>query len=115
VTAIFAPGPADDLREAEDRLLGAERRDDLGVGIERRAEAPLDPRGDRRAQRRQPVGLRVGRDRLGLDRLGDGAADERRGLLARLARAEVDDLRAARERRRLRPRRGGRTGTSRDR
>ncbi len=93
---------ADDLGEPEDRLLRAERRDDLGRRVEVGAEAAREPAGDRGPQLRQALGLRVARDRLGLDRLGDGAADERRRLLARLARPEVDDPRAAGGRGRLR-------------
>jgi hypothetical protein len=89
---------ADDLRQAEDRLLGAERRDDLRVRVEAGAEAALDPPGDDLAQLGQARGLRVAEHGRGLDGLGERAADEGGRLLARLARAEVDHVDAAGER-----------------
>ena len=85
---------AGDLGEVEDRLLGAERRDDLAVGVERDAEAAPRPAGDRRAQLGQAVGRGVGRERL--DRGGERLADEGRRLLARLAHPEVDEVHAGR-------------------
>ena len=53
-----------DLREREDRLLRAERRHELGRGVDGRAEAALDPAGDRGAQLGEPGGARVGRHLL---------------------------------------------------
>jgi hypothetical protein len=41
-------------------------------------------------------GERIGRHRLGVERARQGAANERRRLLARLADAEVDDVHPAR-------------------
>jgi hypothetical protein len=79
---------AEHLGEVEDRLLGAERRDDLRVRVQRRPEAAPHPAGDRSPQLRQPLGQRIRRQRR--HRRGERLADERRRLLARLADAEVD-------------------------
>src|SRR5215211_7390688 len=79
----------------EDRLLRAHRRQYLRLWVERRAEAPARPAGDRGAQLRQALGLRVGGERL--DRRRERGADERGRLLARLADAEVDQVGAGGE------------------
>ena len=47
------------LRQREDRLLAAERGDDVGGGVERHAEPPAHPRDDRLAQFREARGTRV--------------------------------------------------------
>ena len=80
----------DDLSEEEDRLLRSVCRDDLGVRVEPDAEAPLAPAGDGRAQLRQALRERVGRDLR--QALGERAADHLVGRLARIALAEVDQL-----------------------
>src|SRR5205823_5355360 len=75
------------LRQAEDRLLRAERRHDLGVRIERDAEAALTPAGDRAAELREPLRERVARA-LG-QALDERLPDPRVGRLVRVALAEV--------------------------
>ena len=77
------------LGEVEDRLLGAHRRHDLRVRVQRRAEAAADPARHGRAQLGQAVAVRIERQRL--DRPGQRRPDELRRLLARLAHAEVDE------------------------
>ncbi len=76
------------LREGEDRLLAAERGDQVGRRIEGDAEPPIDPADDRLTELRETRRARVRgrRDDRGLQRL----ADERRRLVARVAHAEVD-------------------------
>jgi hypothetical protein len=86
---------ADDLREVEDRLLGAEGGEDLGAGIQRGAEAALHPARHGGAQDAEAVGQRVGR--LRRERGRERLADERRRVLARLPDPEVDHGHAARE------------------
>ena len=62
-TRSFPPcGVEERLREVEDRLLRAEGGQDVGVGIEPGAEAPLDP------ARRSPRGARAARRRAGTTR-----------------------------------------------
>ena len=81
----------DDLGQPEDRLLGAERRHAPrcpGRARRRSAARPTRPRP--RAARAAPRRAGRPRRRLDLDRR-HRAADERRGLLARLADAEVQD------------------------
>jgi hypothetical protein len=82
-----------DLGEAEDRLLRAERRDDLGAGIDTHVKAPVDPPGDRVAQLRQARRARIRGDLV--DRCKERLADERRRQLPRIAHAEVDQVDAA--------------------
>ena len=81
-----------DLGEREDRLLRAERRDHVLVGIERDAEAAPDPAGDRLAQLGKP-------DRRGIAHalahaVAERLEDRRVGRLARIAHPEVDHLEA---------------------
>ena len=80
----------EDLREQEDRLLRAVRRDDLGVGVELDAEAARAPAGDCLPQLGQPLGERIGGDLR--EAVRDRLADHRIGRLARIALAEVDQL-----------------------
>ncbi len=82
------------LREREDRLLRAERRDHLGVRIQGRAEAPPDPAGDRLPQLGKACSGRVAHalPHAVLQRL----EDHRVGGLARIAHAEVDHLESGR-------------------
>jgi hypothetical protein len=80
----------------EDRLLRTQGRQDVDVGVEARAEPPLDPCGDRAAELRETRGARVRGGRL--DRVLQGLADEGRRLFPRIAHAEVDDRAAGRER-----------------
>ena len=79
-----------DLREVEDRLLAAVGRDHLGIGIELDAEAARAPGGNDRPQLGQSLGERVAHQRL--DTVDERFADQRIGLLARVALAEVDQL-----------------------
>ena len=91
------PALADrDLREREDRLLRAERRDDLAVRVHVDAVPAPDPRRDGGAQLGQPGGARVGRELA--DPGGERLADERRRRLAWVADAEVDHVDPARPR-----------------
>ncbi len=84
------------LREMEDRLLRTQRRQDVDVGVEAGAEAPIDPGGDRRTELRETGGARVRRGRP--DRVLQGLADERRRLLPWIAHTEVDDRTSGRQR-----------------
>jgi hypothetical protein len=84
----------DDLREAEDRLLAAERGNDLGLRVERRAEAALGPGGDRLAQLGQPRCGRVAHPVA--EPVDQRLLDLRVRRLARIAGAEVDHLDPAR-------------------
>ena len=94
------PGADHDLREREDRLLRAERRDDLRRLVELDVEAAPDPGGDRLAELGQADRARIPR-RL-VDRRDERVADERGGRLARVAHAEVEELDAPRGHGRLR-------------
>jgi hypothetical protein len=87
------------LSEAEDRLLRAECGQDVDVGVEDRAEASLDPGGDRASELREAggAGVRGGR----FDPILDGLADERGRLLPGVAHAEVEDRAPFGERLRL--------------
>ena len=80
----------DGEREAEDRLLAAERGDHLGVRVERDVEAASGPGSDRLAELGQADGCRIAHPLAepGHERL----ADHRVGRLLRVARAEVDHL-----------------------
>jgi hypothetical protein len=91
-----ADGVEERLREMEDRLLRTQGRQDVDVGVEARAEPPLDPGGDRDAELRETRGARVRGGRL--DRVLQSLADERGRLLSRIAHAEVDDRTAGRQR-----------------
>ena len=84
------------LGEGEDRLLGAVRRDDRGVRVDLRPEAPVDPLAGGAAQLRQPDRERIRGDGLRQQGADEGIVDERGRRLARLADAEVDDLDPAR-------------------
>src|SRR5919204_33252 len=64
---------AAELCEREDRLLRAERGEDVAVGIDNDTEAPLDPRRDRRPQLGQPDRKRV--TEALLDRVDERLAD----------------------------------------
>ena len=80
----------DDLREAEDRLLAAERGDHVGVRVEHDVEAPSGPGGDRLAQLGQARGRRIAHP---LAEPGHKSlADQWVGRLLRVAGAEVDHL-----------------------
>jgi hypothetical protein len=81
------------LGQVEDRLLGAQRGDHLGGGIDVGAEAPGDPGRHRRAVLGQALGERVARERR--DRRRQRLADEGGRLLARLPDPEVDQVDAA--------------------
>ena len=89
-----AVGVHDCEREAEDRLLAAERGDDLGVRVERRPEAPLRPRGDRLSQLGQADRCRIAHPVA--QPVDQRLLDLRVGRLARVAGAEVDHLDSAR-------------------
>ncbi len=80
----------DDLREREDRLLRAERRDHVGARVERDPEPSPDPAGDRLAELGQPDGRRIAHPlaHAFTQRLDDA----RIGGLARVAHPEVDHL-----------------------
>ena len=82
-----------DLCEGEDRLLRAERRHDLRRRIDRHAETPVDPAGDRGPQLRQAGGAWI-RGHV-LDRCEQRLPDERGSDLTRVAHAEVDRLDSA--------------------
>ena len=84
----------DGEREREDRLLAAERRDDLRVGVEPRPKTALRPGRDRLAQLRQPDRGRVAHPVA--QPVDEGLADLRVGRLARIAGAEVDHVDPAR-------------------
>jgi hypothetical protein len=81
-------GVEEGLRQAEDRLLRAERGKDVHIGVEDDAEPPVDPGDDCLAELGQPGGARVGRG--GLDRRDERLADERGRFLPRVAHTEVD-------------------------
>ena len=81
-----------DLREREDRLLRAERRDHLGVGVELDGEAARDPAGDGVAQLGQPDGGRIAHPLA--DAVPERLDDRGVRRLARIAHPEVDHLEA---------------------
>ena len=83
------------LREREDRLLRAVRRHDLRIGIDRDAEAPLDPPGGGVAKLGQSLRERIRRALR--QRLDERVADHRIGRLVRIALAEIDHLDPRRE------------------
>ena len=91
----------DGLRHVGEAFLGAERGDDLRLGIELHAEAALVVGGLRLAQARDALGGRIA---VGA-RLGDGLDQLVDDVLGRrhvgIAHAEIDDVGAARARRRL--------------
>ena len=84
----------DGEREREDRLLAAEGRDDLRVGVEPRPETALRPGCNRLAQLRQPDRGRVAH--AVAQPVDQRLADLRIGRLARIADAEVDHVDPAR-------------------
>ena len=78
--------------QVRERLLGADRRDDLGVGVERDVEAPLVELGERRAELRQAAADGVAvvhRAQRGLAQLLDGDRGRRD---VGVAEAEVDHV-----------------------
>src|SRR5439155_24113603 len=81
-----------DLREREDRLLRAERRNDA-VRVDRCAEPAADPAGDRLAELGDPRGSRIAHALA--NAFTDRLDDPRVGRLAWVAHAEVDHLEAA--------------------
>ena len=93
----------DRLRHVGEALLRAERRDDLGFGIELHAEAARVVGGLRAAQTRYALGRRIA---VGA-RLADGfleLLDDMRGRRqVGIAHAEIDDIGAGVARRRLGP------------
>ena len=90
-----APAGSEHLGEREDRLLRAVGRHDLRVGVDRDAEAPLEPAGRRLAQLGQA--LREGIRRPFRQRLDERLPDQRVGRLVRIALAEVDHVHAGRQ------------------
>ena len=82
-----------DLREGEDGLLATEGRDQLVLGVDGDAEALVAPLRDSAPELEQADRARV---LAALGQVGgDGLANERLGLLVRVAHPEVDDLNAA--------------------
>ena len=83
-----------DLGEGVDRLLRAERGNDMPSRVERHAEAAADPRRHRLAQLRQSDGRRVSHPLA--HAVAQRLQDRRIGGLARVAHPQVDHLEAAR-------------------
>ena len=93
----------DRLRHVGEAFLRAQRGDDLRLGIELHAEAARVVGGLRPAQAGDALGGRIAvRARLG-DRLDQLVDDVLRRRHVGIAHAEIDDVGAARARRRLQP------------
>ena len=93
----------DGLRHVGKAFLAPERRHDLGLGIELHAEAAFVVGGLGAAQARYALRRRIAvRARL-VDRLNQLVDDVLRRRHVGIAHAEVDDVGAARPRRRLQP------------
>ena len=88
-------GRGDRLRDIGEAFLGAERRDDLGVGIELHAETARVIAGLGAAQPGNALGGRIAVGARLAERLLQLLDDMRRRRQVRIAHAEIDDIGAA--------------------
>ena len=94
-------GPHGGQRQMRQAFLGADGDDGFGFRVQAHVVAALVPVGDRLAQTRNALGLRIAVRVAALGGLGELVDDVLRGGLIRIAHAEIDDVLAARTGRHL--------------